>query len=93
VYTAEDDIVYGITRKFFLENVIPSVGNIEVVRGPLHNSLIPKFEEAFVLGSTKEVMPVTMIDGKPVGNGKVGPLTSKLMIAFSQVARSHQEKL
>jgi len=93
VYTAEDDILYGITRKFLLEKVIPNVGNIEVVRGPLHSGLIPKFEEAFILSTTKEVMPVTTIDGKPVGNGKVGPLTSKIMSAFSQAARSHEEKL
>ncbi|KQQ75140.1 D-amino acid aminotransferase [Rhizobium sp. Leaf321] len=34
--------------------------------------------EAFITSATNFVMPVTRIDGKPVGDGKPGPLTLKL---------------
>ncbi len=33
-------------------------------------------------GTTKKIMPVTTIDGKPVGNGQVGENTKHLMSLF-----------
>ena len=34
--------------------------------------------EVFISGSTIEIMPVTMIDEKKIGNGKPGPMTQKI---------------
>jgi branched-chain amino acid aminotransferase len=39
-------------------------------------------DECFITNSTIEVMPVTMIDGKQVGNGKPGPVTAALARAY-----------
>lgn len=39
-------------------------------------------DECFITNSTIEVMPVTIIDGKPVGNGKPGPVTAALARAY-----------
>lgn len=36
-------------------------------------------DEAFLTSTTINVLPVTMIDDKPVGSGAVGPVTSRLM--------------
>jgi D-alanine transaminase len=38
--------------------------------------------EAFLTSSTNFVMPVTRIDGQPVGNGHPGILTMKLRHAY-----------
>ncbi|MFN9851144.1 MAG: branched-chain-amino-acid transaminase [Planctomycetota bacterium] len=39
-------------------------------------------DECFLTGSAAEVIPVISIDGRPIGDGKVGPITKKLMTEF-----------
>jgi branched-chain amino acid aminotransferase len=87
IYTAEQDILYGCTRGFVLD--LCKELEIEVIRGPVPCRLLPRFEEAFITSTTKEVMPITTIDGRPVGNGKVGPVTKKLMSAFRNYILTH----
>ncbi len=38
--------------------------------------------ECFITSSSRHIMPVTTIDGRPVGDGRVGPLTRRLMTLF-----------
>ena len=35
-------------------------------------------DEILLTSSTREVMPITLLDGKPVGNGKPGPMFTRL---------------
>jgi branched-chain amino acid aminotransferase len=44
-------------------------------------------DECFITNSTIEVMPVTIINGKPVGNGKPGPVTAALARAYRDEVR------
>ena len=37
-------------------------------------------DEIFLTNSLIELMPLTSVDGKPVGNGKSGPVTLKILI-------------
>jgi branched-subunit amino acid aminotransferase/4-amino-4-deoxychorismate lyase len=39
-------------------------------------------EEAFITSTTNGVMPVTAIDGRPVGTGRRGPVTAELQQMF-----------
>jgi len=39
-------------------------------------------EEAFFCGTAWEITPITQIDGMPVGDGTVGPVTKKLQRAY-----------
>ncbi len=41
-----------------------------------------RLDEAFVMGTTTEIMPVTTIDGRPVGDGRVGPITRRIQDAY-----------
>jgi branched-chain amino acid aminotransferase len=43
-------------------------------------------DEAFLSGTVREVMPIRSIDGKPVGDGRPGPVTRRVMEAFSTYA-------
>ncbi len=36
-------------------------------------------DEVFLTGSIKELLPIARINGRPVGNGRVGPVTKRLM--------------
>jgi branched-chain amino acid aminotransferase len=42
-------------------------------------------DECFLTGSAAEVIPVVSIDSRPIGHGKVGPVTTKLMAAFKKL--------
>jgi len=81
IYTANECILFGITRAFLLK--IANDLGIDVVLRPLHRTQLPELQEAFITSTTREVMPVTNIDGVLIGNGFVGPITKRLMQAFS----------
>src|SRR5712671_3477197 len=44
-------------------------------------------DEAFITSATRAVLPVTRIDGQPVGSGKPGPITQRLFALYDQLAR------
>ncbi|MBK5205850.1 MAG: D-amino acid aminotransferase [Polaromonas sp.] len=41
-------------------------------------------DELLLSSATKEVLPVTLLDGQPVGNGKPGPIYARLYAAYQQ---------
>lgn len=41
-------------------------------------------DEAFLTGTAAEVIPMVTIDGRPIGDGKPGPVTKDLMAKFRQ---------
>ena len=45
-------------------------------------------DEIFITGTLKKIMPVTQLDGHPVGNGKPGPVTQKLMRLYEEYLQS-----
>jgi branched-chain amino acid aminotransferase len=73
-------ILEGITRNAVL-GLARSLGipaqEITLTR---HDLLVA--DECFLTGSAAEVIPVISIDGRPIGDGKVGPITTKLMTEF-----------
>lgn len=59
---------------------------------PSEQRVVPRFdlyvaEECFLTGTGAEVMPITEIDRRKVGDGKVGPVTMRLREAFWRLAR------
>lgn len=42
-------------------------------------------DECFLTGSAAEVIPVVSLDSRPIGQGKVGAVTTKLMAAFKKL--------
>ena len=41
-------------------------------------------DEAFLTGTAAEVIPMITCDQRPLGNGRVGPLTAKIIAAFRE---------
>ena len=48
-------------------------------------------DECFLTGTAAEVIAVTRVDGKAIGNGRPGPMTSKLLAAFREFIASGEE--
>ena len=44
-------------------------------------------DELLLSSATKEILPVTLLDGRPVGNGKPGPVYAKLYTAYRQATQ------
>jgi len=54
------------------------------VEAPLLLESIPRWEECFITSTNRHVMPVTAVDGRPVGDGRVGPVTQRVMGLFEE---------
>jgi len=46
-------------------------------------------DEIWLTSSTKEVLAVTTLDGKPVGDGKPGPLFRRMHALYQQFKQEH----
>ena len=73
-------VLPGVTRDVVLE--VCRSERVTVDEGPLPESTFRGADEAFVTGTTAEITPIVRVDGRPVGDGKPGPLTRRLQHAF-----------
>jgi branched-chain amino acid aminotransferase len=75
----------GITREFLFE--IGAERGIEVREAVLLDEDLFGADEAFLTGTTRELVPIVRVDDRPIGTGHPGPLTSTLLQAFRQKAQ------
>ena len=80
-YPASNFILPGITRDVVVE-IARELG-IPVSETPIYRHEISTLEEAFLTGTTTDVMPVVSIDGKQVGSGRPGTITMRLYEALA----------
>jgi branched-chain amino acid aminotransferase len=86
--TEEERVLLGLTRALALE---AAEREIKVERRAVSRAALPEVEEAFITSVSRQVLPVVRIDGRPVGNGRVGPRTRAIMAGFDAlVARETQ---
>ena len=78
--SVESGVLPGITREVVLE--IARASNIKTVERQVELKELVEAEEAFVSNSILEIMPLTWFEGKPIGLGKPGQLTKKLLAAY-----------
>jgi len=82
ILTPNSDILPGITRKFLLQNLDLPITESSVAVSDLRSA-----DEVFLAASNKQIMPITKIDGQPVGDGNVGSITKNVMRQFDQFTR------
>lgn len=83
VYTAPKDekVLPGITRDLVLE--LAQSAGIAYREEAVSLSQLQQADEIWISSSTRELLPVTMLDDQPVGSGKPGPV-------WQQVDRLYQ---
>ncbi|MSO54647.1 MAG: D-amino-acid transaminase [Rhodospirillales bacterium] len=81
---ASSDILRGITRMTAI-GLAKKLG-ITFVERPFTAAEAKAAKEAFQTSATICVLPVTKIDGKAIGNGRVGELTQALIDSYSAYA-------
>ena len=82
----ECGILSGITREVVLRLARENGVLVEVGEWP--PEILQGAEEAFITGTVKRVMPVTSLDGRPIGEGKPGPITKMMMRLYEDVLTS-----
>jgi D-alanine transaminase len=79
------EILPGITRSVVVE-VARNLGLTLQLR-PFSRDEAYAAREAFLTSTSNFVLSITRIDGKPVGEGKPGPIVARLREAYLKVAR------
>ncbi len=69
-------ILPGITRDLVLE--LAAANNMAYHEQYLSREVLTKADEVWLTSSTKEILPVTSVDGRSVGNGVPGPLWRRM---------------
>ncbi len=82
----EVGILGGITRAKVLA-ICPELG-IEFAEQAFGEHELRSADEMFITSTTRDVMPITKLDDKPVGNGLVGPVTQRLMDAYRNLCNA-----
>ena len=87
--TARTGILLGVTRRAVLRLARGQGMRIEY-RPP---RLDEKFMEAFLTSSSRGVVPIVQVDGKPVGEGRPGAWTKALALAYQSYVEERSEAL
>lgn len=77
------DILEGITRDSIIE--LARTLDMPVEERSIDRTELYKSDEAFLCGTSARITPVLSIDKRPVGNGKVGAITHKLMDTYASI--------
>lgn len=73
-------VLHGITQRFILQ-CAGQIG-VPVCEEPILIEKLKSSDEAFMSSTVVEVLGITSIDGDPIGDGSVGPVTRRLHQAF-----------
>lgn len=84
-----NDILHGITRKALLQ--LAEQEKITIEERLFTAEEACQATEAFVTSATTFVFPVIEIDGKTIGDGKPGEITSKLRQIYVDLARQAEQ--
>jgi len=72
----DNQILPGITRRLVID-ILTQEGDFTVEERIITMDEVRDADEIWLTSSSKEIMPVTMLDGKLVGDGQIGTVWSK----------------
>jgi branched-chain amino acid aminotransferase len=86
-----DNILEGITRRTVIELARNELG-LTVLERSIDRTEAFVCEEMFLTGTAAQVTVIAKVDHRPVGDGKMGPITAKLRELFNDVVHGKVEK-
>ena len=78
--SASASLLAGITRNSIIR--LARDNGIEVIERDIPREYLYLCDELLMCGTAAEITPLRSVDGKPVGNGKPGPVTKKIQQLF-----------
>jgi branched-chain amino acid aminotransferase len=79
-------LLEGITRKKVME--LLRANKIGLAEQPLWPIDLSRADEAFLTSSVRGVLPITRVDGQPIGDGKVGPITRRVLALYAELTQT-----
>ncbi len=76
----------GITRDLILE--LAELHGIAYREGAIRENELREADEVWLTSSTKEILPVTRLDGKTVSGGKPGPMWARVISLYQDYQRA-----
>ena len=86
---ANQHVLSGITREVVIE--VARQAGVEVVEREIMQAELAAAAEIWLTSSTREIIPVTQLDGAPVGAGRPGAVFAKVLAAFHQFLQDGRE--
>ncbi len=83
--------LYGITRATVID--LARRQGIEVTEPNLTRYDIFNSDECFLTGTAAEIIPVTKVDGRTIGDGKPGEKTNELITAYRSLTKQSGEPI
>ncbi len=83
------DILEGITRDAVI-SMATEIG-IDVVERDVARTELYTCDELFLCGTAAQISPVGSVDGRIIGDGKAGKITSKLAATFNEAVRGKDD--
>lgn len=84
-----DNILEGITRASIIELAQKELG-LTVESRLVNRTELYLADEAFFTGTAAQVAPIGKIDQRPIGTGKMGPITQQLQTLYMAVAKGQR---
>jgi branched-chain amino acid aminotransferase len=85
------DILEGITRDVLLTLCREELG-LTVMERQVGRTEVYTADEVFLCGTGAQVSPVIEVDRRPVGSGKMGPLTARIQQLYFEVVKGNHGK-
>ena len=85
---AGPELLPGITREVVLE--LAAAEGLRAREAPIKAADLDRAGEIWLSSSTREVVPVTRLDGAPVGDGRPGPLWRRIDAAYQALKTRHR---
>ncbi len=89
LYTADKNVLDGITRKIVLE--LAEDLHIKTIYESVNIKDISKLNEAFITSTSRNIMPVKRINDILIGTNSPGPITRQLMDQIEKRIKSETE--
>ncbi len=89
--SSSDNILKGITRDTIIKLAKSEFG-IDTIERPMDRSELYIADECFMTGTAANVTPVTEIDHRSIGHGKVGTITKKIQQLYYDIIRGKNPK-
>ncbi len=86
-----DNILEGITRRSVIDLAREELA-IPVEERPVDRTEVYLCDELFLTGTAAQITAVTKVDYRPIGTGKIGPLTTRLRQTFNDVVRGNNPR-
>jgi branched-chain amino acid aminotransferase len=85
------DILVGITRDTVMTLLGEELG-VPVVERDIDRTELYTADECFMTGTAAHVTPVVELDRRPIGSGKMGPVSSKLVSLYFDIITGRNPK-